>query len=260
MANAALVIDNLADDGSVIASSQALTMPASNLLTPHPSERWRSTSNAAYVVLDKGSSLMGDTGALFGLTCGPNATIRWRASSIDSTGAAGDVFDSGVVADGDPRFDVSYASFIAQLPAPAAWRYSRFDLSDPDATFVEAGCILDGLSEAFVYNFVPGATFQHTDRSRISKAASGKTLVWDDDVFRTVVLSFDFINETQRYGVFERLDRVKGRKVNVLLMTDTASPNLPRDSIFGLVPAQNPIAYGPVFSIFTKQISIEERI
>src|SRR5689334_10928661 len=100
MANAALVIDNFADDATVAVSSQALTMPAQNLLTPHPSERWRSLSNADFFVLDKGASLSADTVMIGGLTCGVNSTLRLRLSTSDSTGAAGDVLDTGVIANG----------------------------------------------------------------------------------------------------------------------------------------------------------------
>jgi hypothetical protein len=43
--------------GIVSASSQVLTLPASNLKTPHPSERWRSLNAADWIVLDKGASI-----------------------------------------------------------------------------------------------------------------------------------------------------------------------------------------------------------
>jgi|GEM_PF-2994467 len=260
MGNAALVIDNDADNGTVVASSQALTMPASNLLTPHPSQRWRSLSSADYFVLDKGAASTGDTAAVFGLTCSAAASVRLRLSSIDATGAAGDVLDTGTVAHGAASFDTGYGCFLHRLAAPASWRYLRFDISDPGADYVEAGTILDGLSEVFDYNFVPGGGFQHVDRSRVSKTASGLTLVFDDDTHRRIDLSFDFVTAGQRFGLIERLDRVKGRKRNVLLMTDVESTNLPRESIFGLVTDQTPVGFGPVFDIYGKQLRIEERV
>lgn len=259
MGNASLVITNNASNGTATASSQELTMPASQVLSVQPSERWRSLSNTAWIVLDKGSAISADTVFLGGLTCGVNSTIRARCSTSDATGAAGDAYDSTALATGSMQFDVNYASFIAQLPAAASYRYLRFDITDPDATFVEAGCILDGLSEDFVYNFVPGAAIQRTDRSRVEKSSSGKTFSWPDNAFRTVTLSFDFINQTQRYGLIEQLDR-KGLTSNILLMTDTDSSNMPRDSIFGLPTDLAPNTYGPIFGIFSKQLKIEERV
>jgi hypothetical protein len=265
MANASLMIDNLALSGSVGASSQVLTMPASNLLTPHPSERWRSLVNSAWFVLDKGAAEPADTVMVCGLTCGPNAMVRLRLSTIDLTGAAGDVLDSGAIASGTLNFDVLYGSFVWQLPSPAAWRYVRFDISDPDADFVEAGCIADGLAESFSVNFSNSGSVQHVDRSRVSPTASGMTLTWKDNTFRRIDLSFDSVSWAQRFGVVERLDRVMGVTENVLLIIDPASLNLPRDSIFGLVTSQTPIAFAQAYDstgkpLFGKEIRMDERI
>jgi hypothetical protein len=260
MGNAAIVIDNNADGASVGASSQALAMPASKLLTPHPSERWRSLSGSAWFVLDKGSASSADTVGLFGMTCGANSTVRLRLSSIDASGAAGDLLDTGPLANSEGGFDIAYGSFICRMLEPTLHRYVRIDISDPDAAFVEGGCVLDGLSDIFDYNFAPGGSFQHIDRSRVTATASGMTLTWDDNTFRRIDLSLDWVSAAQRYGVIERLDRVKGRKRNILLMTDIDSANMSRDSIYGLVTDQTPITFGQVYEIFGKQLRIDERI
>lgn len=260
MANAALLIDNQAQGGSVTASSQAIEMPASMLLTPHPSERWRSGASDAFVVLDKGSAQSSSVAALFGLTLGLNATVRLRLSSIDSTGAAGDVVDTGPIANGATQFDVDYRAFIYVLDEPSTWRYTRFDISDPDADYVEAGAIVDGLRFDFDYNFAPGSAVQIVDRSRLSGTSSGLTLVWDDNHFRRADINLDWVTESQRYGVIQRMDRMNGRHRNTLLMLDTASDNLPRDSIFGLVAETTPVAFTTMHGIFTKQFRIDERI
>jgi hypothetical protein len=260
MGSAAIVIDNNADAATVGASSQVLTLPVSNLLTPHPSERWRSLTSADFLVLDKGSLISADTVMLCGMTCGANATIRLRLSTIDASGAAGDILDTGLLSSGDVHFDVEYGSFVYRLSEPTSWRYVRFDISDPDATFVEAGCILDGLSTIFDFNFVPGGSIQHVDLSRVAATSSGMTLTWDDSTFRRIDFTFDFVSEDQRYGLVERMDRVIGRKRNVFLMTNPDSTNLPRDSVFGLVTNITPITFGAVIDIFGKQLQIDERI
>ncbi|MBR0855495.1 hypothetical protein [Bradyrhizobium liaoningense] len=148
---------------------------------------------------------------------------------------------------------------------PASWRYTRFDIADPDAAYVEAGGLVEGAREAFTYNFAPGDTIQHVDRSRVAPTSSGLTLIWDDNIFRRVSLSFNAVTTDQRKGMIERLDRIKGRKRNVLLMTDPDSDNLPRDSIYGLVTDQTPIAFSNAFAVdgkplFGKQLRIDERI
>jgi hypothetical protein len=259
MASACILIDNQADGARAFASSQALAMPVSNLLTPHPSERWRALADSAWIVLSK-MAAPADTVMLCGLTCGPDATVRLRLSSADSTGAAGDILDTGAVSSGNVHFDVDYSSFVWRLAAPAMWRYTRFDIVDPGASFVEAGCIVDGLSESFDFNFVSGGERQWVDRSRVSETSSGMTLTWDDVSFRRLNLSFDFISLQQKNGLIERLDRVKGRKRNVLFILDPETNNLPRDSVYGLVTDLTPVTYGSVVDIFGKQFRIDERI
>lgn len=260
MGNAAIVIDNQVDGAFVSASSQALTMPASTLLTPHPSDRWRSQTSSDFFVLDKGSIQAADTFLACGLTCGPNAIARLRLSTIDASGTVGNVLDTGNVASGSRFFDVDYGSFLYRFDEPTAWRYARLDLTDPDEDFVEAGALLDGLSEVFEINFSPASSIQHIDRSRVSPTSSGLTLTWRDNSFRRMDLSFDWVTATQRYGVVERLDRLKGKHSNVLLISDIAASNLPRASIFGLITDQTPVTFLPVAEMFGKQLRIDERI
>ncbi|WP_456622136.1 MULTISPECIES: hypothetical protein [unclassified Bradyrhizobium] len=260
MANAALVLDNLALAAAVAASSQVLTMPASKLLSPHPSERWRSLSAADWFVLDSGGLITADTVMVGGLTCSADATLRLRLSSIDATGIAGDIFDSGPVTNGDSRFDIDYASFVAVLETPLAWRYLRFDIADPGADYVEAGFVLEGLREEMAVNFAQGGSVQYVDRSRVSSASSGLTLVWTDNHFRRLDLSFPWVEEVQRYGLIERLDRACGRRSNVLVITEPASPNLPRSSFYGLMTDVTPVTFGVIFDLYGKQLRLDERI
>jgi hypothetical protein len=261
MANAAIVINNLADVGTVGASSAASTMPASNLLTPHVSERWRSQSGTAWFVLDLGSLKSIDTVMLRGMTQGASSAARVRLSSTDSTGAAGDVSDSGSLTSGvSTYFDLDYGALLYLLSAPANCRYVRIDLTDPDADYVEAGALLAGLRDEFAFNFAIGGGITTIDRSRKAQSSGGQTLTWNDNQYRQIALSFDWINATQRYGVLERMLRLNGAHKNLLLIVDTDSANLARDCIFGLVFSQTPVAYLAVPDLFSQQLTINERL
>lgn len=261
MGNAALAVDNLANGGVVSASSQVLAMPAANLLTPHTTDRWRSLTNSDYFVLNKESPIVADTFMAGRLTCGVNSTARLRLSTSDSSGAAGDVLDTGPIATGTRNFDVGlYNSFVWRLPSPAAWQYARFELTDPDASYVEAGFAVDGLTEVFDFNFTPGSSIQDVDRSRVTPTSAGLTLIWQDNSFRRLDLHFDWVSENQRNGMMARLDRVKGRHANVLLLTDIAESNLPRAAIYGLVTDQTPVTFGATAKIYGKQLRIDERL
>lgn len=259
MANAAVLIDNLALNGRVNASSQELSMPATELLTPHPSDRWRSTSGSAFFVLDKGDAAPANTVILSGMTCGENSSIRVRLSLVDSSGAAGDV-DDDTYAAGSVNFDTDYGTLTHLMSSAMAWRYARFDITDPDASYVEAGLVTAGTRESFTYNFAPGGGIQYVDRSRVSPVASGKTLTWTDNTFRRVDLSFEWVSTAQRYGLIQTMDRVNGRHVNVALILDTASDNLARDTIVGLVTDITPAVYAQAVLLFSKQLRLDERI
>jgi hypothetical protein len=91
-------------------------------------------------------------------------------------------------------------------------------------------------------------------------SSGGQTLIFVDNVYRQLVLNFDFVTSDQRYGLIEIIDRVNGQHVNLLCIIDTESGNLPRDSIWGLVSSLAPVTTPDVIDIFGKQISINERL
>src|SRR5258707_15590948 len=100
MGNAAISGSNLADGRPIAASSQELQMPVGKLLLPDIEDRFRSKTSAVQIVVDLGAGAGVDSIALYGLTLGPNATVRIRLATADATGAAGDALDTGSVADG----------------------------------------------------------------------------------------------------------------------------------------------------------------
>lgn len=180
-------------------------------------------------------------------------------AAADGTGAAGDLYDQTFDID-DAEFDPDYGALILPLAAPLFGRFVRFDIADAGASYVEAGRGFVGLREAFTYNFVPGGRTTWTDRSRRGKTAGGQTLIFPDNKFRTTEINFDFVPEDQRNGLWETMALVNGNAVDVLLILDTASGNLPRDSYFGLVT--NPIGTGftGIPDIYTAPLAVEERL
>ena len=259
MANAAIVITNFATSGTVYASSQVSTMPVANLLTSHVADRWRSSgTNNTNFVLDLLSPQTADTIDLRGLTGSSSTTIRIRLSLTDSSGLTGEVDDSGTL--GSTNFNAEYDAALYLLASPLSFRYVRVDISDSAASYVEAGTICVGLREVFTYNHAPGSGITTVDRSRKTKSSGGQTLTWTDNLYRVFDLSFGWISSTQRYGVFESMARTNGQHKNVLLILDTASTDLARDSIFGLVTSQTPMAWLSVPDIYSSQLTIEERL
>lgn len=261
MANAAVVYSNLVLASATVltVSSQAGTMPSTNLLTSHVGERWRSASNADSISIDKGSASADDTVAVFGLTLSTAGTVRLRLSNVSA--GAGEILDTGALANqATTYFDLDYGAFVYLLAAPGAWRYAKIDLADASASYVEAGAVLIGTRTLFTYNFAPGQTIGYVDRSRLALTAGGMTLTYPDNYFRRLQMNFPWLSSAQRYGVVEAMQRLNGKHKNVLMMQDTASTNLARDSIFGLVTDLSPVTRPEVIALFGTQFSIDERL
>lgn len=252
--NAAFIAyTNVADPAvSIIASTSQLLTPISNLLVPHVARKWRgaggTTDNFVY---DLGASTTIDTLAVFGITA---TQIRLRVSSLDVTGSAGDIYDSGTLA-----VDQIYLSSITILPATVSGRYFRVDLTTTGA-YVEAGRVFLGTSTQFAFNYVKGWQRLWNDRSTKSKTRGGQTQIFKDVTYRSIDVTFDFLSQTDRDGFVEVIDRVNATSTDVLFVTNPTSVNLPRDSIWGLISSATPVVQPYDVSFYSKQYLIEERL
>lgn len=251
MAAACIAHANLADDAIVSASSQELLLPATNIQNPHVARKWRAIFNSASVVLNFGALTSIDTVALMGLTA---ATYRIRLSSVDTSGAAGDLYDSGTLS-----VDQTYLQAVALITAPVSGQYLRIDLEDSAGDYVELGRLFAGLRTALAINFAWNWSSTTTDRSLRAKTRGGQTQVFADNLYRSLDLTFQFLSESERHGIIETVDRVNGQHTDVLFVIDPASSNLARDSVWGLISAPTPIVQ-PIFERFSKQVQIEERL
>jgi hypothetical protein len=252
MSSACIAYTNLADTVvSLVASSSSLLLPVSNIQNPHIARKWRGTSGTTdSFVLDFGAPISLDTFAAMGIT---GTQIEFRASLIDTTGIAGEVYDSGVVA-----VDQNYLSSIVLLPSVVSARYVRVDIITT-GSYVELGRLFIGAKTQFSYNYVKGWHRSWNDRSIKTKTRGGQTQVWADNVFRSIDVSFDFLTQTDRDGFVETIDRVNATRTDVLFVTNPASSNLSRDSVFGLISSLTPVVQ-PYIGTYSKQYMIEERL
>lgn len=251
MSAAAIAWVNLADSGSVSASSQELLLPASNLQNPHVARKWRSLTASASFVITLAAAASIDTFGVFGISA---ETIRIRASAVDTSGTAGELYDSGT-----HSVDDAYASFIGLKSVAASGLYVLVELATTSADYVEAGRVFVGARTQFPINFAYGWNRARVDRSIRTKTRGGQTQVFPDNMYRTLDVSFDYLDEDTANGVVETVDRVNGLQTDVLFITDPESSNLPRDSIWGLIAEATPLV-NPSFAIRTKQYKIEERL
>jgi hypothetical protein len=251
MSNALISYNNLADSASLTASSQSLLLPVSNIQNPHVVRRWRGNDGTTdFFVADFGALTSIDTVAVLGIT---GTQIRIRVSSVDSTGAAGDIFDGGSVS-----VDQNYLSSICLITSVVTGRYLRVDISTTGA-FVEAGRLFAGLKTKFSYNYTAGWKRTWVDPSTRTKTLSGQTQIFQRPSYRTYDVSFDFITQSDRDGFVEAIDMVNSLKTDVLFVSNPASANLSRDSVWGLMTTLTPVIQ-PSVATYTKEYQIEERL
>ena len=160
-------------------------------------------------------------------------------------------------------FDPVYASLVCPLVELLTARYVRFDFADalapPTADYIQAGRLVVGIRDALACNFMPGGTLGWADSSPVRKTTGGQTTTWQRRAYRTARLSFDYINNEQRWGLIESLGRDVGRHSDVLLILDPAADNVPQWTIWGLVTDDTPAAFTAFPDIYGKQLSVEER-
>jgi hypothetical protein len=251
--NAYIAYTNLADSAALLtASSATILLPISNLNVPHIARKWRGQGGATdNFVFDLGALNTIDTVAIFGIT---GTQIRTRISSVDATGAAGDLYDTGTIA-----VDQNYLSSINLITTGAvSGRYVRVDITTAGA-YVEAGRCFIGARTQFSYNYVAGWSRLWNDRSVKTKTRGGQTQVWKDNKYRSIDVSFDFLMQADRDGFVETIDMINGYGVDVLFIANPSSTNLSKDSIWGMISAMTPVVQ-PSVKTFTKQYQIEERL
>lgn len=262
MANAALLLDNLADSGTLTASAQVTGMEVTQLIdSPHVfDDFWQANGDSANLTLDLGVDTAFDTVALLGMTGSAQQTARLRTSTSSGGPTSGDLLDSGALGFGSAYFDYRYGMFVYPLPAPVSGRYVHFDLEDSGAARIRAGRLVVGTRTAVDYNFTAGSSLGWNDLSGSARSKGGQTHIWERRSFRKGILTFDYVSNAQRWGLIETLGRDKGNHGDVLALIDPGASNRPQQTIWGRLTDASPIAWSQAVKIYSKQLEIEERL
>lgn len=255
MANsrACIAFQNLVDAAIINASSSILLAQPQNLQTPDVGERWRSAEAVTASFVARISSSF-DVIGVEGMTMSAAGQARVRVSSVDTSGAAGDLHDSGWL-----TVDTAYNRLVELCVSPIASGYVRVDLSDAGAAYVEAGRFIVALKTQFALNFGWGWSAGYASRSIINQTSGGQTKIWRRSRYRVLDVTFSFASPAERFGIIESIDRVNGLDDDVLFIIDPTSASLARDSIWGLVTELTPVTQ-PNFNIFVKQYKISQRL
>lgn len=263
---AAILWENLADSGTVSASSGLASAPATMLQNQHTTRRWKGRNGAAESILLTWSTAQSfDTISLercavvsAGVlgTMSATATVRVRVSSSDLTGVAGDVWDSGTLTG---RMREEYGRFVELHATTMTGKAVLIDIAQSGVDAVLAGRLVVGLRQSFDYNFSYGWTDGYADLSRIKKSAGGQTFIDRDLRYRVLGLEFGAVSEADRNAIVREVDRICGVSRDVLFVIDEDSAEPDRDSVWGRIVNMNPPSQ-PSLAFFTKRYEIEERL
>lgn len=252
-----LAWDNKLDAASVSAGSELATLPASNVQHPHVSRKWATAAGvkASYLVFDMGAPVPVSLLSVVGTNLTPAATVRLRASNADPTAAAGDLYDSGVIASG---VKAGYGAIYKAFNEVTA-RYWRLDLDDAavqDNLLV--GFVFLGPSWDVVGRLLYDWSVTSLDESPQSESTGGQAHFDVRQQRRHLDFVLDFMTEQDAYTKAFVMARANGRVKSLVAVPDINSVYLSEQSVLGTVRASMPIVHRR-FDIHLQKFSIKER-
>ena len=264
MANAAIAHRNLIDlTGTVLSSSGSILMaPVTTLQNPHVGKKWRDNATSTYVLAAFPSAQPIDTIMLAGVS-GNSPSFHVRLSSVDATGAAGDMHDSPSIT-GVPYFDSDYGMFVYLLPSPVNAKYLRIDIAESGVDYIEAGRWFAGAMNRFSINFQTPWVRSAVRASVDTLGVGGQTYIDLRRGFWQTSATFEFLEESEAFGFVEDINVaiVNNGHLDVLWIRDPDSPNLSRDCIWGyptsdLQVSQNIYIIPPLYKV---DVALRQRL
>lgn len=260
MGNGVFAYRNLADAGMVTVSSCLTLTPPARLTAQFPivAKKCRNQGeNSWSIFVDLLSVQAADTFMIAGLNLGGSAISRARFSTSDASVETADSYDSGEAAG---RIDNKYGMLVIRDPSALPGRYVRFDVSQTGVPYIEGGRTYVGPSSEVTYNFAPGWSRDRIDHSKLTESEDGDVYVDRRRKRRSIDFSLDFLTEEEANGFVEDMSYRNGASDDVLFILDPESPNLGRDSYWGLLAGGQPIAAPfAIPDIYSRRFSIRER-
>lgn len=229
---AAFCFDNQAEAATITASNSLPLCPPSRLQTQHVGEAWCTETDSAYLTIALAGAASFDTIGLFGLNLDATAATQARVSLIDSSGQAGELYDSGSAIG---RVSNYYGNLVFLIDGAVTGLYVRIDLSQTGIERILAGFLMIGLRNQVEINYTQGASDTPVDPSIITPSRSGAEWVDQRTAYRQWEFNFDFLSQTERMGWIEDMDRLRGATKNVMMIRSCASDDLGRDTLCGRI-------------------------
>lgn len=257
MGKASILYDDRVRSAILSGAAPAGGLPLAHLQDPQPRKVTRWIGTSGFVVADFGASVPVGLVALTGTNLTAAATRRVRLSSVDATGAAGDVHDSGVAAAGaDPRHN---GAVFYPLAADLSARYLRVDLADASLSFLDVGLLLAGPAFRPARNMSFGWSVGWQEYGTNEPSPVGVRFTARRGRCRALALRFDFATESEAMGHHMEMARIAGATENVAVLPIADGAYLAQQAVVGLVQDVTEVQ-NRFFNIWSKTITIAERM
>jgi len=264
MANLTIASTELVQAGTLTASHEESTMPASNLQTDPPDENWRSTNLTSNIMLDLGSAQPINLVSLIGTNAQSGDTVRVRAANTEADLTSSPGLDTGAVSlwiESDLS-DWEYRTWYRYFSAAQNYRWWRLDIdasSNTDGFFDAGGLIVDSAYTPDI-NVQYGFSVQLLDPSQRATMIGGQLRALSRPVRRRFDMTYQFQSEADLYDGLFKLQRKRGTAKSVLAIKDPEATNFAHDTAaYGLLTNLRPIVHQS-FNLFEAQMSVEEQI
>ncbi|MFZ1427188.1 MAG: hypothetical protein WAS21_10505 [Geminicoccaceae bacterium] len=258
MANLVLGYDDRVRPGTITGTSALATLPVVNLQTQRLGQLWRGGPGVttASLLVDFGASRTIGAVLLAGTNLSTVATWRIRLSTVDATGNAGDVLDTGT---GPAGVDTRFRLALLVLPTDATGRYLKVDLSDASLPWLEAGRLAALKLWRPRRNFAFGMSRGRIDLGKTSKGEAGDLFALRGSQQRVFTMTLQAVYRDELLADAEDLLRTAGKHDDILLCLDPNSTNPGFDSIWGTM-AELPAWEWVAHPIHKGALRVEERV
>jgi hypothetical protein len=249
-----IAYENLADAGTVTASSALSALSADRVQAEDIEDVWRAATNPAWLLADLGSEMTVGIAALINSNAGLTDTARVRVSTVDASGSAGDAYDSGVFV---TAIDTVHEKLIHFIEPGVSGRYVLIDLDQGETP--EAGRLFIARGWTPTHNFSFGWEPLSRDWS-ISTMSLGLNLFKDkkrkQEGARFIL---NGITEDEYENQIRPLNRLAGTSREILVCRDINAANLGAMTYWGEMGREVRVTQ-PHPDFFTAEFEIWNRL